>query len=405
MAAIFKKTIFTLLTVIFLVFGLEFLSWTVLKFRKPFDINWDQVAYSGVHSDTPSLEDRIIEKMKFKNSALFDQKVLKDMLNIKTIYEGLKESEKKDYNYHDPEASIVIWENNRKLKSNIESDYVFKHRVDSSLDVVTKIKSDSFGRIYLPQPRETTKSNILFAGCSYTFGYGVSFNESFAYQLQEIHSDRKIFNLAISGTAINFANQFLDDTEDWYLEGVDKDKENHIFFFHINDHLKRVYLTAEFLNRSEDSIDSFPFYEYRDQDFKFFSKVPSRLLLKLKIRRLLGGTNTFKLFSFDFPFLDRNLAVLIADQAALLKSSFETKLGKVKSFHFVFLPGEGLLSADIKRELKKRSINYIDYSPLDLRKSLGNIVELKYDSHPSQLYHDIVTDLLDRYFKRELVFQ
>jgi beta-glucanase (GH16 family) len=84
-----------------------------------------------------------------------------------------------------------------------------------------------------------TASSIVFFGCSYTFGMGLSDYQTMPYIVQNYVKDRyKVYNLGVSGYG---PNQMLSAIENNMLDSIVKGKPRIFIFTAITDHINRVY--------------------------------------------------------------------------------------------------------------------------------------------------------------------
>jgi hypothetical protein len=91
-------------------------------------------------------------------------------------------------------------------------------------------------------PYDKAKTSIATMGCSFTEGYAITEEETFAYKLQK-ETGRKTYNLGISGSGIQHVLYFI-QTHRLFNENKPNEIPEYVIYTFIEDHLRRMYTTA-----------------------------------------------------------------------------------------------------------------------------------------------------------------
>ena len=88
-----------------------------------------------------------------------------------------------------------------------------------------------------PEQKNGNKKSIVLFGCSYTYGDGLSEEETFSHQLYKSTKGYDVYNYGISGGGVQHMSYFIKDIK--ILEEV-KNPPEYVFYTYIPSHIDRV---------------------------------------------------------------------------------------------------------------------------------------------------------------------
>ncbi len=156
------------------------------------------------------------------------------------------------------------------------------------------------------------KKSIIVAGCSFTYGSGILFNENISYKLQQ-KTKRKVYNRGIPAWGPN-ANLKDIQTTSFFNNHKIIEPEYYIYTF-ISDHLRRIYINywdTDFSN------EIYNFYKIRNNELILRNKI--NLLDYIQITQVMKRINRriFDLTPDDKKF-DRLKLYLYTMRSELIK--------------------------------------------------------------------------------------
>ena len=211
---------------------------------------------------------------------------------------------------------------------------------------------DRFGRRLMPERRNVTQATI-FMGCSYTFGDGVSDNQTLPYQYYENDTTKNVYNYAIDGWGPqqtlkllqkrNIRNEVLGDT----VTGI---------YVFIEDHLRRVICDKHHVVSWTKDFDCFAIeHDSLISKGTFAEQYPYRLWFY----KIITETKVFDRFDIPLhPTIDsyRITAGIIKQSALAFGHQF-----KQSRFYVVIYPGQ---DTHIIPYLETLGVKVIDLSSL-----------------------------------------
>lgn len=283
----------------------------------------------------------------------------------------------------------------RTLAPNIDDTYKLLGGVTKRIKYRVRYQTDAFGRRSYPVSRKVPASqNLLFLGCSFTFGEGVAQDEIFPSRLAIKRPDVEVINTGVPGFSPATVLQQITKNPK-FLSGIDTSQPTTAVFVFIDDHVKRVVGTSEFLAGHPNLIIQEPYY-YKGSDNKlhYEESFSSNFWNFRWLLRSYGHTNLAQVTKLDLPLIDDQQMELIADILVEVKSELRKKIPTLKDFLVVSFPGNNFYVSRLKDRLQAKKITFVDHSEVDVGLLLKGHHNLLVDSHPSSLAHELFADLL-----------
>lgn len=256
----------------------------------------------------------------------------------------------------------------------------------------TKYTIDNHSRRYVKDTNLQNK-NIVFLGCSFTFGTGVSDNESFPFYISKYRPHYNVYNLGIYAAG---ANDILDDLQN-FSRFKDIPKNNGIVIYTaIFDHVERSICNKNCYGKTyRDWVLKKSNYQWDEKNKKLVN------LGSFKDSRPIASTffeivNKIGLFdSINYlnKLTDAQIELYVL-MVAEMKQIAKTKLNA--DFYFTMYPNYYGEWERIKPYLIKHNINYIDLSDVDLKSSTNNRHAIILDGHPTPLAQYLFASLLHK---------
>ena len=236
---------------------------------------------------------------------------------------------------------------------------------------------------------KTDKKPIIMFGCSYTYGFGLEENETFAEKLSG-YTHRTVINRGKSGTGITY--MFYQLSDDKVIKSLPKDAE-YVFFNLIPDHFPRLFRYRSWVLSGEQLLR----YKIRnnklEQDKIRFPLLHS-LFTAIVVEEYLCNKN-----SSDMEGMKNLVIKLFSESDKLIKENF-------KDAKFVILyiknPFDKYDTYDSLLEDIQKTDSSIKI--IDISKELPYLTEdekywLEDNSHPSSLLWDEVIPLVQQKLK------
>lgn len=241
-------------------------------------------------------------------------------------------------------------------------------------------------------PAEESKRNILFLGCSFTFGTGVADDETFPYYFSKYRSNFNVYNFGIDGAG---ANDVLDDLKSSKRFTDISKSEGLVVYTAIYDHIERSVCNLSCYGKSyRDWVLGKSNYQY-DPESQSMVNVGSFESSRPVTSMIFGVLNKIGLIdSINFPtkYSDEQLesyVMMVAEMKKVSKEKFNSE------FYFIFYPGNyGDDWERIKPILKKYSIKFLDLSKMDFKEATGGRHSIILDGHPTKLSYYLYASLI-----------
>jgi hypothetical protein len=231
-------------------------------------------------------------------------------------------------------------------------------------------------------PFEKNISNyLLFVGCSFTFGSGVSDHETLPSQTQKYVKDHRVYNYGVGGSSPAEVYFRLKNIEVSDL----KEKEGRIIYTFIPEHIDRNIMTWEI-------VGLWGYWKnlYVKQNNEIISLGPYGDVypLKTSVARMILKSR--------FYFLARKLFPKKFSDEDLRKFAWVVELMNHQAMRLSGKPIVVLLWPDsvkfpsLKHYLTKSGAEVVDYSDLDLATATNGKVNIPKDGHPTPVSYDVV---------------
>lgn len=249
----------------------------------------------------------------------------------------------------------------------------------------------------IPAAKPGLDKFLLFLGCSFTWGEGVTEEESFVNRITRAAGPVNAYNLGMGGYGPNVTLSLLKNGKgDLRLSGIRGTEGTAIYTF-IDDHMPRVFASVNMIRRGH--YDYYPYYDLIGDrlvevgDFGF-----ARPLTNFAYG-LIAMSEALTFFNVDLPrYGDRQMrlfARIVAETRDLLEREFG-----VKRFVFSVFPGEILYFDRLKPFIEKEGIEIFDFSQLDIYNVLNGRHTLFGNGHPSPEAHRLYAELVARELSR-----
>jgi hypothetical protein len=255
-------------------------------------------------------------------------------------------------------------------------------------DVVYEIDKDHL-RIN-PPPTNATNRTIVLGGCSFTFGEGLSGEETLSYFLQSQYKDTRVINMGISGGGTQVLHRYFDRKDIKSVFGLDETTFVYVF---IHEHLARwharpLYFTWVTPNRPHYTISNGR-AEYQgpiSETSGYIAYQKAKALELSKTWNMVSNVVASEYIWTDKELDDFSLSILD------LKKKFNASYPSDK-FFFVYHPF-GDIQPDIRDRLTK-NLNHYEISVLNnsdqastfLHKQPQDIPYFFPDGHPRPAFN------------------
>ncbi len=257
-------------------------------------------------------------------------------------------------------------------------------------------RTDALGRRFTGNEKGLNKKkNLIFLGCSFTFGMGVDDQDTFPYQVRA-KTGLNVFNFGISGSSPSVTLKLLKEFKSEYFGDISKE-DTTVVYTVIPGHLNRIIGTSLHFRLMKDSFYKQP-YIFEDGDQLVIRNSFSEDKTYGKhFLHFLSRIHLLKVFGIDFPVIGRKHIQLVTRIFQEIEKELRASYPQVKNFYVAFYPSNDLSQGNyfaLRDELVKNSIKVLDYSMLNSNSLLWPHNTLEYDIHPSPLAYDLYSSLL-----------
>lgn len=250
---------------------------------------------------------------------------------------------------------------------------------------------DSFARrVSFKSSRVHPKEFLLFLGCSFTFGEGVSDDETLPSQAAKINSRYHSYSYSFHGWGPGNILRRIQKPN--FADEIDETRGKAVYLF-IDDHLRRVVgnLSIDMFIRRSDQL---PYYfldgQGNLQTRGFFSDgrgISGHLL------SWLAQSSLLQFFNVDYPrtFSEEHF-LLFSKIVFEIKKTLQAQLPNV-DFYVAFYP-EARYSKFLIPLLDEAGIKSLDFSDIDLSEYVKGPTLSKYDRHPSPASYQFIAGLI-----------
>lgn len=275
-----------------------------------------------------------------------------------------------------------------RVNANLNEEFSLYGRYSKKLKYTAHYTTDDTG---MRQNLPGKNKNLIFIGCSYTFGQGLNDEETFPYLVGKKTGYRS-FNKGVPGISPLIILDTIRKSKGEYFKNIPND-ETTVVLTLIPEQFPRVFHTISFL-RPIDSISDYPLLAVENDQLIIKNREDD---LSEQMLFYLSRLKFPLVLNFDLPVYGekeyRLFVRIIREIEAELKSQFP----QVKNFAVALYPAgtARLLYKNLRKTLlEEKNLTVFDYSLIHSPTLLGDSFLLKYDGHPSYLASELYSDLL-----------
>lgn len=289
-----------------------------------------------------------------------------------------------------------LWGENQELAPNIDDEFRLLGAVTRELKWQVRYQTDEFGHRRTHHERVSgATANIVFTGCSFTFGEGVPDTSVFAARVSDELPKVQTYNYGIQGSSPARTLQSLMAKGGAYFSGVDE-KGGAVVFTFIDDHVRRIVGSSQRLIQHPGILTSDPWYSLASSGaleyHRSFSEDPWH---RFWIFRAIGNTFFAEAFQLEVPFIGDDQLVLVSKVMSGIRDEMRKHRPDLPLYVAIY-PGETFYRSRLIPLLEKEQIRVLDYGDVSFPRALGNQSDLGTDRHPSPEAHALFARLLAR---------
>ena len=254
---------------------------------------------------------------------------------------------------------------------------------------------DQFGRRFYPKHFEELSgrnSAAIFAGCSFTFGDGLSDDETITYSYQNQNSSANVYNYGQNGNGIH---GFADLVFNRKIQNLHKEKSGEIYYLLIEDQILRA--NGSFNNCC---LGDGPRFSW-DSDGRVHQVGSLKdFRLSKAFNWIASRSNLIDYFGINFSGLSK-FSSEDYDYACNLLNSISIELAKNMesyNFHIVLYPKQPL-TRFVGKCLEKRGVSVIDLIDIDMPD--GQTYFIPGDGHPRYELNKLLAQELTLWIKNK----
>lgn len=289
-----------------------------------------------------------------------------------------------------------------EINKNLNYISIVRSKKTKTLIYKVRISTDKYiSRTVIGRPPHA-KKQIIFSGCSYTYGVGLNDENTYPYYLQKLNPKVQIYNTGMEGWS---AARILYELQYEFKERYKKIPiaDGTFVYMFINDHLKRALCPLSCYDQETYWMTNSPNYELNADPNKevimkglFTQREPLH-----QIYSFLSQFQVVPFLGIDWPPLTSNNSldkfVAIVNS---LKKEVERKL-KIKNFYFAFYPvSSSLASPALDKKLERAGIQILDLRPPNVEGIIGaDRTNIPGDGHPTALVQELTAIMLHEKLK------
>ncbi len=280
------------------------------------------------------------------------------------------------------------------IRPDMNDDFRLVGVKSGKLKYLAHYTTDSFGR-RIGYKMKSKAPNLIFLGCSFTFGQGVNDEENFVY-LTGLKTQTNSFNLGQPGSSPSDTYQILKTRKSAFL-GTFPDEKTAVIYTLIPEHIIRVVGTISHFRTYPDGYLLDPYITLEEGKLKIHENFAADNSGAKALFYHLAKWNFTHAFNIEYPEINDQHFKLISTILQEIEKEIRVLHPKVTDFYVAFYPVGNArkvflqLRDYIKEEGK---LKILDYSQANLAGILRHSSLLKYDGHPSPLAHDLFSEFL-----------
>lgn len=274
----------------------------------------------------------------------------------------------------------------------VSDTFILRSLKGNEIKYSAHYETDAFGRRKLPVV-EKPEFNLIFIGCSFTWGEGLPLEKTFPGFLVKSFPHVQMYNLGRSALGPMTIHSILKDT-DLFIKGIDKERPTYILFTFIEDHYRRSIGSSHHLHVTEHAYKNNKYYELESDGTLVYDRTFSETL-RGQLLKAFGASHLAKLTGVELPIMTASHYELIAKVLGEIKEIYAKEVNLQKFIVASFPwgdPGFPRLAGHLRNE----SIMVLDYSGIDSVELFQGHQILPADPHPSELSHELYSLLLSQ---------
>jgi hypothetical protein len=285
------------------------------------------------------------------------------------------------------------------LRPNLDNVYELRGSITDRVKYRVRYQTNEFGFRKLPQ-RESPSYNIIFLGCSFTFGEGLPGEKTFAGLIAEKFPKAQVYNYGLSGASPSSIKRILTQDSRRFILGLNNKLPTIIIFTFIDDHMRRVAGTSLYLQQisKQDEVNFIILPNGKIHDAGQFTDDPKNLRWLYK---WLGSTQTAKVTKLELPSITEEHYLLTARLLLGIKYFYDYTIPNNSFYVSSFVFGSQTFPHLIF-QLQRERLNFFDYGGFNFSELSGNQHTLAGDTHPSELTNLMQAELLETDIKEIL---
>ncbi len=245
--------------------------------------------------------------------------------------------------------------------------------------------------VAVKQEEKESKRNLIFLGCSFTFGTGVSDDENFPYYFSKYRPHFNVYNMGIDAAG---ANDIVDDLRSFNRFKDIPKTGGLVVYTALYEHIERSVCNLScYTNSRSKSILKKSHYQYDSNSQtlvnrgSFYQSQPITSI----IYNILSKIGLIESIHIPFKLTDEQIELYVLMVEEMKKTAKE----KFKAdFFFTMYPGYYENWDRIKPFLKKHNIRYLDLSKMDFKTATNQRQSIVYDGHPTPLANYLYASLI-----------
>ena len=282
-----------------------------------------------------------------------------------------------------------LWKDSHGVTPDLDEEFELKGLYTRKTKYRAHYRTDHYGRRMTPAGE---KKNILFLGCSFTFGQGVNDEETFPYLVGK-KTGLRTYNAGIPGASPTMVLKRIREDE---FPGPVSDAETTVIFTVIPDHIMRTIGTMALFRSHSTSLTHYPYAYLSGDELIVRDSFAGDPTLRKPFLYAFSRTNFARAFSVDYPVLTKDHYHLIARVFKEMEAGLRRKYPRMKHFVVSFFPAGNLRQQyrDLRDALVRENIRIFDFTFLHAPQFLDHSFSLKYDGHPGPVAYELYSDLL-----------
>ncbi len=276
---------------------------------------------------------------------------------------------------------------------NSDDEYALYGQQSGKLKYKIRYKTDEFGRrITGYEHTKNARLNIIFVGCSFTFGEGVTPEETIPTITGKLLGSVRTYNLGVPGSSLAGRLSVIMKNPQ-LLKGIDPKIPTVIVYIFLDDHLRRMVGTSELLQRGEHNYRHIPAFSLKNGELILQEGFDEDFWNFHWLIYAYSKTNFSRLSRLELPHISTPHFILQKKVLERLKNEVKKVLPLTDKVYFATFPGDNFYASKISPHLGNAT--FLDYSGINFQKILGHdIFYLPQDYHPHGRMYDLFSMLL-----------